>query len=477
LDNSRNEDYILISLVNNGAYLSKVIGKIKPEYFENYNQQEVYKVIKTCIAKDSSVTFDTLKMMINNQDSGTDEQKEELIKYVDSIKAQNIDIAFPILMEQTEKWAKTNSFKNSMLKSIQLISKDQSNKTFSEIMGVIEDALNIKFSDDEYSMSYNNPEDRLRRFRALKMENTILSGFKPWDDLTGGIRKKTLNCILAPTNHGKTLSMAFLAACFLIQGLNVYIASLEISPEEYLSRIDANILDISTYDMSLISEEKILSRFKKFDENNADIGDIKCHQFGEATAIDIKMDIKKLYIEEKFTPDVVIIDYIGLMDSIHVKDRGNTYVSQKEISREVRQKICVGMGFPVISAVQTNRPVENRLKEKGKDIEITSADTADSYGVPPNLDTYISQIEIKNGAEQYMTNDLTSMYLWRLIKSRNHVCTGTRSMVGVSKNKQRLIDINMGNLDVQIINNNVDNIQEKMQKENDWFAQEFGDIK
>lgn len=473
------EDYIVHNLVTNSDFLGKVITKIKPEFFEHYEAQSLYFYIDKCIKEDSPVSFDTLKLMLHgdfklNQREGVD----EMVKYIDKLQTQDLNISMEILMQETEKWAKMNSFKHGLNKSIELVKKGQDANSYRQALGIIEEAFNISFEDDIYSMTWNDNLDRLKRVRALKMENAIMSGFKPFDDLTGGIKKKTLTCFLAPTNMGKTLSMAFLAACFAKQGLNVAIATLEISCEEYLARIDANLLNLGTYDMQVAGEEMVMKEFEIFDDSNPEMGKIEIHQFSDATVIDCKMWLKELYTTKEFVPDILIIDYIGIMSSLNVKDRGNTYVTMKEISREVRQKIGIDMDLPIISAVQSNRKTEHKVKSKGVDADIGNDDVGDSYAIPQNLDTFISQIEISNNIQQYLTNDVTSVYLWKLIKSRSHVETGTRTMVGVSKNKQRLFDINFGNVDVQVINNqeqtltNMDKqkAREIQDKETDWFT-------
>jgi replicative DNA helicase len=471
---TNNEDYILISLITNPEYLSRVYSKLKPKFFENYLPQTVFKYIQNTIKSDIPVTFDGIKMMVNSDTKivKDDEQKEELIKYIQDLKDEEINIPIETLLKETEKWAKLNSFRNGLIDSIEIVKKENNNEAFKKAMGIIEDAFDVSFNeDDRFSMTFNSEEDRKRRIRALKDTNSFKSGFTPFDDLTGGLRPKTLNCLLSPTNMGKTLSMSFLGACYALQGLNVAIASLEISPEEYLQRIDANMLDISTYDMTSMDEEDIMLKFKKFDESK-NCGIIECQQFSEASVIDIKMWLKKLYIEKKYKPDIVIIDYIGLMKSLYVTDRSNTYVVEKEVSREVRQQICIDMGYPVLSAVQSNRATEHKIKKDGKDVDVTSADTANSYGVPQNLDTYISQVEIKEIGEHNKNNDVTSIYIWQLIKSRNHIETGRRVKVGVSKNKQRLYTINDGNLD--ITNYATEEIDEvKKEKERSWFDDTF----
>jgi replicative DNA helicase len=473
MSSSKFEDYILISLFTNTEYCSKVFQKLKDYYFEHYNSQEIFKYMQMCVNKDAQLTYDAVLLLINQDQKRTEDNKTELFNYLNELKPKTADISIDLLLEKSEEWAKFNSFKHALYESINIVNKDKSKESFQKVMGIMENGFDVKLTNsNDYRMSWKNEEDRKRRLRMLQMTNTILTGFKPFDDLTGGIEPGTITCFLAPLNMGKTLSMAFIASCLMMQGLNVAIASLEISPAKYMQRIDANLLDLSTLSLTTAEESSVMARFEKFDKANDKLGDIEIEQFSEANVITLKMWLKNLYIEKKFTPDVVIIDYLKLMNSISTKDRSNPYIFQQEVSREVRQKICVEMKIPVISAVQSNRAVEHKIKSKGKNVEVNSADTGDSYGVPQNLDTYISQVEVKQNVDQYMTNDVSSVYIWRLIKSRNHVETGTRTMVGVSKSKQRLYDVSFGNLDVTKIINNVESVIEQAEETNaddEWF--------
>ena len=230
--------------------------------------------------------------------------------------------------------------------------------------------------------------------------------------------------------------------------------------------------------MQVAGEDIIMKEFEMFDEANPNMGQIEVHQFSDANVLDIKMWLKDLYTSKSFLPDVLIVDYLGIMNALNVRDRGNTFITLKEISREVRQKIGIDMNLPIISAVQTNKKVEQRVAEKGLDTDVTNVDFLESYAIPQNLDTFISQIEIKDNIQQYLTNDISSVCLWKLIKSRSHVETGTRTMVGVSKNKQRLFDVDFGNIDVQVINNQESKptpeqqakVDQHQKLEDDWFV-------
>jgi len=472
-----NEDFIIISLITDKIYLSKVHKKIKNEYFEEYLPKSIFPYIKHCMNIDASLSYDAIIMLINGDSSKDEDQKKDLLNYIENIKKQAINIDLTILLEQTEHWAKYRSFFNAIYESMKLIEKNNKDDTqYKKASMIMETGMNVNFHDeDDYSMTWNNNADRIKRIRSLKMENSIFTGFKPFDDVTGGMKKRTITCFLSPTNQGKTLSMSFLSSCLAYQGLNVAIATLEISCDEWLGRVDANLLDISTYDMSTMDENDIMKQFEKFDSNNP-MGTIEIRQFSEANVVDIKMWLKDLYNDKKYVPDILVIDYIGIMSPLYIKDRANTYINLKEISWEVRQKIGVELDLPILSAAQSNRGVEHKIKEHGKEIEMTNADVGDSYAVPQNLDSFIAQVEIKEGVEQYLTNDITSLYLWKKIKSRNHVPTGTKTMVGVSKNKQRLYDINFGNMDITMTN-----IDAKIENEfmdgqkasEDWLNSDF----
>ena len=81
----------------------------------------------------------------------------------------------------------------------------------------------------------------------------------------GGLPNKTLNIILAGTNVGKSLFMCHCAASNVSKGKNVLYITMEMAEERIAERIDANLLNVSLDELSLLPRdvyEKKVARVK-----------------------------------------------------------------------------------------------------------------------------------------------------------------------------------------------------------------------
>jgi len=465
-----NEDIIIYHLINDDEYFSRVYPCIKSDFFQDSTPRRLFSIFKKIIEeRDARPTYDGLEMVINNDTKIDPKDKEDLKKYINDKKDKTHIIDINILIPETEKWAKINSFRNAVSQAIDIVKSSNKDSNIEKAMAIMEDGFNVDFANDSFSMSFNDEADRRRRFLMLQDENIIRSGFKPLDDLVGGFKRKTLNVFQAPTNQGKTLTMTFLASQFIMQGYDVAYATLEVAAEEILARVDANLLDTSTFDLSHLKggDEMFIKLFKKVDDKNP--GRLEVRQFAGASWVNIKIWMKELAIKKKFRPQILFIDYLGLMKSTTIEKSDNLYSKMKACAEEIRENLSIAMELTVFSAAQTKRDVESRIREQGEKTIVGNDDVGESYGLPQTVDTFISQFEISQGIDKYINNDISSTYIWLSTKTRSFVPPGRRVQVGVSKCKQRLVEINIGNIDEKIINK-IDETVDYLEKQDDFFG-------
>jgi replicative DNA helicase len=149
------------------------------------------------------------------------------------------------------------------------------------------------------------------------------------------------------------------------------------SEEETAKRIDANILDIDINELPKVSEDEIINKFNKVKDN---FGELIIKEYPAGTFNTLHLEALLNELENKgFIPDVVMIDYLGLMASSRttLQKAGGTYMYVKTIAEE-----CHGFAkkynLPVVSAAQLNRCLdkntivekENGVKTKIKDINV-----------------------------------------------------------------------------------------------------------
>ena len=110
----------------------------------------------------------------------------------------------------------------------------------------------------------------------------------------------------------------------------------------------------------------------------------------------MKSHYEQLVLYENFKPDIIYVDYAGLM---HPSYRvGNDYNDIKTTFEDLRGW-AGELGLPIVTAAQTNR---KSLDKKGGTKEIiTQAQVGDSLGIPQTLDMFMtitqSRIEKEEG--------------------------------------------------------------------------------
>lgn len=227
------------------------------------------------------------------------------------------------------------------------------------------------------------------------------------------------------TNTGKSLCLCSLATNFLMQNKNVLYVSLEMSEEKVSERIDANMMNININDLKLLDKKTYMKKaqmMRKHIKSNLHI-----IQYGAKTvnANKLRSILKELKIKKGFIPDVVIVDYIGIMSTNNKSKDSNSYNEMKTISEELRalfvEEVLVGW-----SAVQTNRSGMNNV-----DLDITNM--ADSVGTAATADLII-------GITQTDELKAAGRFKWSIIKNR-YGLNGQYRLVGVDYGKMRVFDL------------------------------------
>jgi len=275
------------------------------------------------------------------------------------------------------------------------------------------------------------------------------------------------------TNLGKSLIMTSLAVDCILKNKNVLYISCEMSEEKISERIMANMFDIATEDLKLLPRNKFHEKFEKINSQVNKKIVIKEYPPRAINTNNIRNLIKELKVRKKFIPDIIFIDYLGIMNPIFRNKGDNTYLEVKRISEEVRA-LAVELGLPIISAVQTNRGGFG-------DSEIDLTDISDSIGTAATADIIIgvtqsedyrkigkfNWIMLKNryGLNKHVFPVNVDYYKMRVYEDDDAKITGTAS--SITKNippseKEKEKSINDTIKDVKDVLNN--DLKQKMDK-------------
>lgn len=192
----------------------------------------------------------------------------------------------------------------------------------------------------------------------------ISTGSPSLDKFTQGMRGGKVYVIAGAPGMGKTIMALQLARQALEAGKRVLMYSLEMNAQELLMRITASISMVSQTNMEEgVGEEgaRVSEGLYKISTQYADLLHVRgMENFGdseEASAIQIINDFRRLD-NAGTRPDLVVIDYIGLME--HSQNKGeNTAYSIGRTTRKIKL-LANKWNVPVLLLAQINRAASNR---------------------------------------------------------------------------------------------------------------------
>jgi RecA-family ATPase len=216
--------------------------------------------------------------------------------------------------------------------------------------------------------------------------------------------------------------MCALSKNFLTQNKKVLYISLEMSEEKIVERLLANIFDVALNDLKTMPKAEFMRRYeliRKFLKS-----DFKVVQYGAKTVSSnkIRSILKDYQVKKNYTPDVLIVDYLGLMNTNNKSKDSNSYSEMKLISEELRA-VAVEYGMPIWSAMQTNR-------NGFKNVELELTDIADSIGTAATADLII-------GVTQNDELKEAGKFIWYILKNR-YGLNDQKLFVGVDYPKMRI---------------------------------------
>ena len=329
---------------------------IKIPYFKNSAIDLDYVIDKSDSFNINGMVLSLLKEDIEK----IDVDKSEFWSLVDQIKLTNIKAnVIPILLSEYEKIVSSKSefdildplskIKESITS---ILGKNSfSNKTEDDLQN-IRDRLSI--------YSGNNESDQKRFF----------TGYKTMDEILWGFGSSELSIFMGATGVGKTTLLLNLGYQLWHYGnANVVFFSLEMPTSQISRRLDSRILGID-YDILKKAEFELSEHeniVKSVEENE--------HLF-KIVDIPPKTAVKKLeeyILSINNKPDVIIIDYLGLMGGYYKKNADRWEVLN-EVALDLKY-LAKRYKVHVMTASQVNSDAANR-----KNVQMEGFRTSDTAG-------------------------------------------------------------------------------------------------
>lgn len=385
-------------ILNEPKYLENTI----PEYFTNLTVRELFK-----IAKEHTLKY---------KDAPTKEQLSELIKVKDLEEKISNDLVTAVYNQKTllgqydEKWLEDNTgawirIKNldyTMRKAIAFMKTSPMNvENASSVVETVRSMLCTETAMDfNFEMGYDFFDPNAHSQQQLEKKS---AGY-PYIDtcLRGGWWKGALFAFIAGPKCGKSMWLSNLAAQSMKEGDNVAYITLELPVPIVMSRIGANLLNVSSDDYENFSKDKALltQKLREFNVSQLKpLGHLHVKQFptSAASSTDIANYLKKTEELLGYKFDRIYIDYINLVKNWRNPNSENLYMKIKQIAEDLRAESIIN-NWTIITVTQS------KIGNWGG-TDMTIADVSESSGLIHTVDGcfgIITNPEMKAVGEYYL---------------------------------------------------------------------------
>jgi archaellum biogenesis ATPase FlaH len=421
------EKHILSKLIHDEDYLRKVLPFVKDEYFTDRTDRIVFGLISSYVKKyNSNPTQTALTIDAGNTTGLGEEEYKGVVSAIESLG--DIEVEIPWLVDQTEKFCQDKAIYNAIMSSIQIMDGKKTTQDKGAIPQILSDALAVSFDTHVGHDFLDNYEDRYEFYH--KKEQRIPFDLEYFNRITkGGLPNKTLNVALAGTGVGKSLFMCHCAASNLSAGSNVLYITMEMSEEKIAERIDANLLNVTIDELSVLPKDAYDKKINRVKEKTTGKLIIKEYPTASAGANNFRYLLNELNLKRSFIPDIIYIDYLNICTSSRLKFGANvnSYTYVKSIAEELRG-LAVEYNLPIITATQTTRSGFTNT-------DLGLEDTSESFGLPATADLMFALISSEE------LEDLGQLMVKQLKNRYNSPASYRKFVIGVDRPKMRLYNV------------------------------------
>lgn len=284
------------------------------KYFENGSFRIIFQHIKELHEKYKKIpSYDGIEQKIKAESKdGLTTSVKMYIDTLNLIKEHKVEDA-GLVKSQSFNFCKQQTLKDAITK-VQKIMNNGQFEEYEKIEEIIQKAMQVGVTNDEIVDPLLNPELALDKDARI----TFPTGVSGIDELLkGGLARKELGVVLAPTGIGKSTLLTKFANSAFNDGANV----LQIFFEDNVNSITRKHYTIWT---GIASDEqpsfkddvlRIVDQKKQTSKGSLRL--MKLPSYG-TTLSDIRSKIRK-YINENTNVDLIIIDYVDCI----VSDRSN----------------------------------------------------------------------------------------------------------------------------------------------------------
>ncbi len=288
-------------------------------------------------------TFETMVSVIRTEmDDYPDVVRKQVIEYLSKLKTDQIsDEDSDFVKEKSLDFCKKQKLKEAILKSVGLLQTS----SFNEIHKVIDTALKLGLDD---SHGHDFVQDFEQRY-IMKARDPVITAWEEVDNITrGGLGKRELGVVIAPTGAGKSMALVHLGAMAVAMGKTVMHYTLELAEGVVGMRYDSCLTTIPLSNLH-DHKDKIKEKITTLDGQLV----IKEYPTKSATTKTLESSLERLR-QRGIEPELVIVDYADLLRPVTTNYRSEHRHNIEGIYEELRG-IAQKFDLPVWTASQTNR--------------------------------------------------------------------------------------------------------------------------
>lgn len=316
---------------------------VRPEYFENPIVADIVKIIiKFFRAYTRTPTEDELLEELTAKLRGDSRlPRAEYPRVMERIfRLQEGPDSFKYVRDLAASFAKYQAVKKAWKEGSVVIEKK---KNYEQLLSKVSAALLVGEVQDLGVFYYDNLDQRLADRREGKLQRSdlaIKTGLPGLDDRLKGLCLTELGIIMGPMKRGKSLVACNFARGALFYGKNAIYFGMEGKKEKTEARFDSIFSGVPK-DALKDNEELVRAKVKEFfSSSKSGRLVIKHYPAGQCSAWTIEAHLQKLRITTGFVPEIIFIDYLGLLraadkDMKFEGSSGGRYLMFGEITKEL----------------------------------------------------------------------------------------------------------------------------------------------
>ena len=343
---------------------------ISVESFVNTNNILLYKCIQSIIDNEQTPDIATILSVAEKLNVVEQISTPQEIKYINSlyefpINPNNI-LGFAAQLKKFEFARKIRSLTKKVHHDIGEINGSES---IDEIIGVLENPVTDFLREDSGGENPEKIGDGVDDYVTLLSENKcdiigIPTGFTKYDEaIGGGLRRKCVDLVSARPKIGKSVFADNVALNVSSLGIPVLVLDTEMSKEDHLNRLIANISGTPINEVATgkfvddpEKEKKVREAVKKLESIPYSYVSVAGKPFEQILNIVRRWVVQEVKTDEtgKTNECLIIYDYLKLMSSSSITNNIQEY---QALGFQITSlhNLCVKLDIPCLSFVQLNR--------------------------------------------------------------------------------------------------------------------------